>query len=81
MNSSPNPYRDFYRSLTPEERERSYLVIDLDLVIGGRAELILELLSLIAPHRNEVSLTLRHVIREAEVSLGMPAGANQTPQD
>ena len=67
---------DFYKSLPPEAKDRSYLIIDLDMVVGGRAELILELLSLIAPHRNEVSLTLKHIISEAENELGITQPPN-----
>lgn len=53
-----------YRAMTEEEKMRNYLAVDLDLVIGGKAELLLELISLLEGREEEMSLILKRVIRE-----------------
>lgn len=65
-------YEDRYMTMSEEERCRNYLAVDLDLVIGGKAELLLELLDCMDGREEEMSLTLQSVARELREILGLP---------
>ncbi len=65
------PYEKCYETMTPLERERNRLVVDLDLVIGGKPEQLLELLSYLDFETRQPSLLLARVVRELEEELGV----------
>lgn len=65
-----NQYIERYESMTDQEKRRNYLALDLDMVIGGKPDLLLELLSVIQDE-NELSLTLRRIITDLKMELGV----------
>lgn len=64
-------YYERYHNMTEQERYKNYLSLDLDLVIGGKPELLFELLSALDFDNNEPSLLLRRIVEELEIELGI----------
>lgn len=64
-------YYERYQNMTEQDRYKNYLSLDLDLVIGGKPELLFELLSALDFDNNEPSLLLRRIVEELEIELGI----------
>jgi hypothetical protein len=64
-------YRSCYEKMLPEEKERNFLAVSLDLVIGGKAELLLELLGYLDFDGKNPSLELRHIVEELKEEMGI----------
>ena len=64
--------RECYENMTEEEKERNRLVMDLDLVLGGKPDRLFELLSYLDFEKQEHSLELRSIVKEMEEELGFP---------
>ena len=64
-------YYERYQNMSAEEQERNYLVLDLDMAIGGKPDLLLELLSFLDFGTGEPSLTLKRIMEDLEHELGM----------
>ena len=71
MNALNLRYIEMYQNMTEEERHKNHLVLDLDFVIGGKPDLLLELLSIIDCKDCEPSLELIRMIKALENELGV----------
>jgi len=60
-----------YYEMTEKERNRNYMVSALDIVIGGKPDILLELVSVLEKNENSLGMTMKHVLKELRVELGI----------
>lgn len=60
-----------YYEMTEQERNRNYLVSALDIVVGGKPDILLELVSILEKNKDDLGLTLKHVLNELKNELDM----------